>query len=174
MDLSASPVGAETILAILEGIRAGVRPTEEVAAAASEAPATDEILAVLRDRAGPDRRIYAHPDIPQALLATALERCGVPRGETVLGLVDLTVLGSASNCLVVTTAGVRYANDFKGKTPSGALSFEALSAAPIRPAGPFDVHLGGPDYVETSGARCGTKAVAELLLALRAIAAARR
>ena len=53
-------------------------------------------------------RIYFTPDIPPHKRETVRKVCQLPDGERLLALVDVTILGSAKECLAITGAAVYY------------------------------------------------------------------
>ena len=55
--------------------------------------------------------LFVLPDIPAAKLANARRTCKVPDDDEVLGLVDLTVFGSASDALLLGRKALYYHND---------------------------------------------------------------
>ena len=55
--------------------------------------------------------LFVLPDIPAAKLANARRTCKVPADDEVLGLVDLTVFGSASDALLLGRKALYYHND---------------------------------------------------------------
>ncbi len=68
------------------------------------------VLAALAD-VGQHDDLFVLPNIPPAKLANARRTCKVPADDEVLGLIDLTVFGSASDALLLGRQALYYHND---------------------------------------------------------------
>jgi hypothetical protein len=66
-----------------------------------------------------ESELYLAPSIPPKKLANATTKACVPADEKVLGLIDCTILGSASSCLVFGSRGFYY-SDGGNSNPGGA------------------------------------------------------
>ncbi|MDQ7778201.1 MAG: hypothetical protein RDV41_00635 [Planctomycetota bacterium] len=107
---------------------------------------------------------HVAPDIPPKKLAAALKSCGVPSAERVLALLDCTVLGSATDGLLVGLEGVYYHNDWSGKSAgSGVVRYRELLRHRIEDGGFMEVSLGGNHYVNVAGCSASKKEVLEIL-----------
>jgi hypothetical protein len=77
----------------------------------------------------PYNDLYIHPDIPSKKLAKAYKKCNVPTGEGIIGLVDFTVFGSASEALLFGVRGIYFHNGWDSKKPgSGFIPYTRLSS----------------------------------------------
>lgn len=70
----------------------------------------DLVAAALAD-SGLGGDLHLAPGIPPAKLDKASRSCRLPAGETVLGLLDLTIFGSASDALLICAEGLDYHHD---------------------------------------------------------------
>lgn len=61
--------------------------------------------------------LFLQGSIPDKKAMNARATCQVPPREILLGLIDLTVFGSAKNCLVFGTSGIYFHNAGTGTTP---------------------------------------------------------
>jgi hypothetical protein len=66
-----------------------------------------------------ESKLYLAPSIPPKKLANATMKACVPADEKVLGLIDCTIFGSASDCLVFGSRGFYY-SDGGNSNPGGA------------------------------------------------------
>src|SRR6201999_1347423 len=100
----------------------------------------------------PAQDLYAAPDFPEAKIKNAKESCAIPSDERILGLVDLTVFGSAKNCLLVGTKGIYYHNDFTGKRPgAGMVPYSEFPQRQFEKRGFLEIYLGNDQWIEISG-----------------------
>lgn len=77
-------------------------------ASASVSPLFLQIHDVLKRFASKTNKLYLDPDIPAKKLRNGRRACEVPESEHVLGLLDLTVWGSAKDSLLFGRKGVYY------------------------------------------------------------------
>lgn len=71
---------------------------------------------------------YPSKAIPLGKRENAMKHYPVPAQETILGLVDATVFGSAKNGMVLGARGVYWRNDWTTKTPRNFLSWQELAS----------------------------------------------
>lgn len=70
-----------------------------------------EVVATVLAECGHGGDLHVAPKIPAAKLDRARRSCNVPSDEPVLGLLDLTVFGSASDALLIGPIGIDYHHD---------------------------------------------------------------
>jgi len=81
-----------------------------------------------------------------------------------LGLIDLTVFGSAKNCLLFGETALFYRNDWFGKRAGrGSISYRAFRLREIKSAGWDEVSLGRGESINISGASISKKTLIALL-----------
>lgn len=83
-----------------------------------------KILEILKDFSSSD--FYIAPQIPQAKLNNAFAHYPVPTKETILGLVDATVFGSAKNGMAFGINGIYWKNDWTTTTARNFLAWDDL------------------------------------------------
>lgn len=54
------------------------------------------------------KSFFAKPNIPPAKLSNAMSKCEAPTGETIVGLADLTIFGSAKRAILFGREGTYY------------------------------------------------------------------
>ena len=69
---------------------------------------------------------YPAAAIPRNKLNNAMESYPIPRDETIYGLVDATVFGSAKNGMVFASTGIYWRNDWTTPSPKHYLSWDDL------------------------------------------------
>lgn len=126
-------------------------------------PSPEEILAVLR-RFQPQDDLHVAPAIPPRKLAKARAVCRLPDDEEVLGLVDCTIFGDASDVVLLTQRGLHHRNMVNDPPEPGALPYEELPGRELA----LDAE-GGASLDLGEGQRCslvGSSMPAPRLLAL--------
>lgn len=73
------------------------------------APITTDVPQIL-GRLQPQADLYVAPGIPRDKLMNAREKCAVPEGEHILGLIDCTLFGSAKDCVLFGEKAIYYHN----------------------------------------------------------------
>lgn len=129
-------------------------------------PAQDKILELLRSFQ-PQAGLHVHPRIPEKKLKNALERCRVHPMETVVGLIDCTVFGSAKNSMLLTNTGVYYSNDVQGNVPGGTIPYYELARRELELDGEFELSLGKEDSLETSASPMERERILAVLKAMQ-------
>jgi hypothetical protein len=129
-------------------------------------PAQDKILELLRSFQ-PQAGLHVHPRIPEKKLKNALERCRVHPMETVVGLIDCTVFGSAKSSLLLTNNGIYYSNDVQGTVPGGTIPYYELARRELELDGEFEISLGKEDALETSASPMERERILALLEAMQ-------
>jgi GTP-binding protein EngB required for normal cell division len=124
-------------------VATGTAPLVDVAASAPAAdptplpvrPLHDQVLAILRMAKSfhMQSRLHVHPDLPRGKVSNARAACRIPESEVVLGLVDNTRLGSATNCFVFGARGVYYHQKSQTK-PTGSLPYASFPACAFKPS----------------------------------------
>ncbi len=105
-------------------------------------------------------------DIPDNKLTNARAKCGVPEGETILALVDFTVMKNANDSLVVTPAGLRVHHSSGDYDQPQFIPAADLAAQPIEPHGWWQIRLGGTRITVSGGP--DRQVVIDFLEAIRA------
>lgn len=129
-------------------------------------PAQDKLLEILRGFQ-PHAGLHVLPRIPEKKLKNALERCRVHPMETVVGLIDCTVFGSAKHSLLLTNNGVYYSNDVQGSVPGGTIPYYELARRELVLDGEFEISLGKEDALETSASPMERERILSLLEAMQ-------
>jgi hypothetical protein len=136
--LGATPAELTEVVAELEG-EARLRERASI---------SDEQIIEILNSFRPDEQIFVKPGIPWEIMQTVRNYCGILPSETVLGVVDCTVMRSAKDCVVFTDRGVYYHNTgWKSGCPGGVrgfVSFEDLRHNAPRPGGANEnvLHIG--------------------------------
>jgi len=129
----------------------------------------EDILKVLQDfeRAGGGQRdgLYVLDHIPLKKRINALVYCGV--NQEVLALIDTTMFGSATNCMLITVQGVHFHNGWLTDTP-GTFSFQydEISADQIKVSSAGEVVIAEGASFNCTGSGLNAPEVSGLILAL--------
>ena len=105
-----APIPAPTTAPTTAATVAATAPTSAAAAHPSHTDFGNTVLAALV-AVGKHDDLFVLPNIPAAKLANARRTCKVPADDEVLGLLDLTVFGSASDALLLGRQALYYHND---------------------------------------------------------------
>ncbi len=94
----------------------------------AETKLKDAVVTILSD-CTPAADLSVRPSIPAQKLENARVTCQVPSGETILGLIDCTIWGSAKDAVLFGTEAMYFRNAGVGKMPysqfpSGSFSIE--------------------------------------------------
>ena len=116
---------------------------------ASNATESLDVHSVLHSFAHADD-LFVGEAIPGKKLTNGLKACGEPK-EPVLALADLTVFGSAKNCVLFTQMGVYYRNDWSGKQPGTHFVAYADMDVDAIDEGDSEVHLGAGGFINIAG-----------------------
>jgi hypothetical protein len=81
------------------------------------------------------------PNIPPKKLANATREACVPADETVLGLIDCTIFGSATHCLVFGSRRIYYHNPPGDNPSTGSLAYSEFFRCHFTTSGFFDIRL---------------------------------
>lgn len=123
----------------------------------------DEILKIIKsiDSSGD---IYTTPNIPEKKLNSARKSTSIPDDEQVLALIDTTLFGSATDCMLIGTNGIYYSTDWT--RTSGPEKGELLYAdLPTRVFTKkyLEVGLGNGQYFVLAGSGVKTDDLLEIL-----------
>jgi len=180
-EMSGSSVTPDTMVRILEALQRylvrGETPIDERAASAPSPSvpgvATDglddaEALERVLERFGSEEDCYVGAEIPESKLARGRSRCQVPLDETIVALVDCTVMGSAKYCLLIGLEAIYYRNRWIGQqTGVHSIPYGDFTDRVFVPADNSEVALGYSDWLETSGTAVSEETLAEMLTAVR-------
>jgi hypothetical protein len=90
-------------------------------------------------------------EIPGEKLKNARKKCKIPEEETVLGLLDLTVKGSAKNCLVFGTKGIYFHNSIFSKEPGKRfIQYEKYKNLNFELYGKYEIDIGDKHSLNVS------------------------
>lgn len=110
--------------------------------------------------------LHVAPDIPRKKMLAAWRFCGVSSSVPIVGLIDLTVFGSAEKCLMISPSGIHFSNGRKGRPPRGKVTFEELVE--------FEPRLGDQEIsvilapgLEVNGGAADVRQVLEILRSIR-------
>jgi actin-like ATPase involved in cell morphogenesis len=133
-----------------------------------------EIRAVL-ERFMPQADLFVTPSIPPLKLQNASRSCGVPLSETVVGLLDATIFGSAKNAMLFGLEGIYYRNDFTALCSGpGAVAYADFPFIEFTPNSALEeLGLGGDRSFQTVGSEVKKDRLAQILNAFKALIAAR-
>ena len=95
--------------------------------------------------------LYCRPNIPDNKLINAKVAMAVPPGEIAYALMDTTFFGSAKNGAVLTSWGIRWANDWATESKLHALSWEELKTRIPFSVNGFDLKLTAGAVINTAG-----------------------
>ncbi|MEM9738279.1 MAG: toll/interleukin-1 receptor domain-containing protein [Pseudomonadota bacterium] len=90
-------------------------------------------------------------DIPAQKLSNAKFKCGVPVEETVLAMIDFTVMKNGNDALVITTAGIRVHHSSGDFDQPQFISHQELKAHPVEKHGWWQIRLGGTRITVSGG-----------------------
>lgn len=145
------------------------RPNQAASEASSTRPSNRRkpagVLATLTTFAHEDD-FFVGDAIPPKKLANGAQACDA-RAQDVLALADLTVFGSAKNCVLFTEQGIHYRNDWSGKQPGTWFKAYADMNMEGADGGAHEVAVGAGGFINVSGS---TLSKDELTAILRALA----
>jgi hypothetical protein len=159
-----------------EGAAAPAVPVSDGEAEPSEADRFEESLLDLLREYNADNKFYIAPEIPAKKLANACRSCRIPADKRVLGLIDCTLFGSATNCVAFTSDTLYYHNSTKGdcQPNPAAIPYETLPERTLQNYWVYCIAVGGGDYFTLSSSGVQRAIVLSLLEALRDRVAQRR
>lgn len=134
-------------------------------------PSASEIVEILRRFEIPTG-FYVAPAIPEAKAATARASCGVPPNERVLGLVDLTLWGSAKEALVFGEAGFYFRGTSGGA--AGTVRYDEFPSVVFRCVTATEIDVGSSRVLRLVGTEFKPLAACDLLRTLRGVVATER
>jgi hypothetical protein len=131
-----------------------------------------EAVCAILSRHGKEDDLHVKPDIPAKKVRNATRSCKVPSNETIIGLIDCTVFGSAKNALVFTEHAVYLHNDWAGKTSGQAhVPYDSFGTQDFEVAEQHEVHIGAGKYLNTSGTSVGNGRIVAILDAIKYVVA---
>ncbi len=134
-----------------------------------KAPIAEAAILRVLSQCPPHRNFHVHPAIPAHKLSVAQQRCTVDSDERVLGLLDCTVFGTAKNCVVLTTMGIRY-YVLTGKLTRGTVPYLDLakrSWTTETHMGLQRVHIDGFAPIDITMSGFSAESFADILAGLR-------
>ena len=112
--------------------------------------------------------LYLHPNIPAKKEANARNKCAIPAEETLWGLIDCTVFGSAKNCLVFATQAIDFHNDWAATQPGAfKIPYQEFPSKSFSILDEYEISLGTPHSLNMSGSSCDKAILVNLLQTLR-------
>lgn len=137
-------------------------------AKASTSPARlkERILEILRSQ-GSLSGFYVHPNIPVRKMTNATKSCAVPPSDTILGLIDCTVFGSASDALVFGKHGFYYYNMGSNVPDPGRVVYSEFPEITFGTSWLNCITLGGDRYCNKAGSNIGRDKVIKMLNAIK-------
>jgi hypothetical protein len=113
-------------------------------------------------------RFYLAPSIPPNKLANATAKACVPVDEKVLGLIDCTIFGSASDCLIFGSRGFYYHNSLGGSNPNpGSIEYSEFPRCQFRTSGLWSIRLDEHRYFGQAGSSLSRRKVIAILTAIK-------
>jgi hypothetical protein len=131
-------------------------------------PSAESIVRVLRGYL-PQKGLFVAPDIPATKLANAKRSCSIPDTDSLVGLIDCTVSGSAKDCLAFGCQNL-YFHNRRGSlaTPeAGAISYSQFPARAFTDGGWFRISLGQDDCLSVSGCAVPKDTIVDILRFIR-------
>eukprot|EP00184_Porphyridium_aerugineum_P006450 CAMPEP_0184694440 /NCGR_PEP_ID=MMETSP0313-20130426/2398_1 /TAXON_ID=2792 /ORGANISM="Porphyridium aerugineum, Strain SAG 1380-2" /LENGTH=445 /DNA_ID=CAMNT_0027152735 /DNA_START=12 /DNA_END=1349 /DNA_ORIENTATION=- len=114
--------------------------------------------------------LYVYPNIPKAKLSNASTSCQVQQGDTILAVLDCTILGSAKNCLVVGVQGIYIHNDWWARQPGRFfVPYDELNDLDVSSTA-FEIVIGKTYSVAVSGCPMPKREIVTLLRSVKNIA----
>lgn len=111
--------------------------------------------------------LYVSPNIPAKKLSNATAKAQVPPDETILGLIDCTVFGSANDCLLFGSRGFFYYN-MGGSNPNpGSVPYDEFPDCPFATYWLNCISLGRDRYCNKAGASAPRDKIIEILNAIK-------
>jgi hypothetical protein len=136
----------------------GTRPTGPAAPPSLQ----QRIIETLRSH-GSERKLYVSPDIPAQMASNAAKSCALRPDDTILGLIDCTSLGSASDALLFGKHGFYYHNMGANRPDPGFVAYREFPGISFRRA-PLDcIKLGGDRYCSKAGSSISCDKMIEIL-----------
>lgn len=164
-----SPAIRKTVFLILALFVAGSAKTQNFSTEEEhiqlDKPWKDSLVALLNSYNSSG--YFVAPNIPPDRLKKASEKCRVVPEDKILALLDLTVVGNARNCLLISTSGVYFHNGGAGEHPGRYFfPFSTLKSCNIEPFDRFEVII-GPSSVDLSGSDFTPAMLIGLLMNIR-------
>jgi hypothetical protein len=131
-----------------------------------EAKLPERVVAILRNYQG-QSGFHVYPNIPEKKLVNAMSGCSVPAQEKMLGLIDCTVFGSASDAVVFGQKGIYYHN-MGGNVPDpGVLLYRDFPECTFENYWLNCVSFGGGRYLNKAGSNFSRDNIVAILSAIR-------
>jgi len=141
-------------------------PRAEDAATDATSRLEDRIMQILQSHDG-QSGLHVAPNIPPRKLANATKHCGVPSGDTILGLIDCTVFGSAADAIVFGKRGLYYHNVAGTEPNPGFVAYHEFPNIHFSTAFVNCIKLGGNRYCNKAGSSVSREKIIEILEAVR-------
>ena len=104
--------------------------------------------------------------IPTNKLNKGIASCNAPADEEVLALADLTVFGSAKNCVLFTERGIYYRNDWSAKQPGTFFKAYADMKVGDEDGGFNEIGVGEGGFISVAGSNLNKGRMTEILEAV--------
>jgi tetratricopeptide (TPR) repeat protein len=125
----------------------------------------DRIMQVLQGYAADG--IYLAPNIPLKKLENACAAAAVPGDEVIRALIDCTIFGSASDCLVFGSRGFYYHNMGGNQPDPGYVGYDEFPQIRFSTAWLNCITLGGDRYCNKAGSNMSRDKIIEMLTNIR-------
>ena len=174
LSLSGASTNRGKVIEMLNAIKEAAAQREAVGTPVAVRKPPQKDLSVLPERVAQilqgftaQSGLYLAPNIPAKKLANALAKAQVPADETVLGLIDCTVFGSASDSLIFASRGFYYQN-MGGSNPNpGAVPYSEFPECQFATYWLNCISLGKDRYCNKAGASVGRDKIIEMLTAIK-------
>ena len=132
-----------------------------------------EAVATILDRFVNEKSFYRLTNVPDRKLAGATQSCKLGKGEYILALIDCTLFGSASDCVLFTNKALRYYHSAGAEPNPGHFPYRSLISKRFSTYWINCVSLGGADYINLSHSAFPRNSLIDLLEAIRDLVADR-
>lgn len=107
--------------------------------------------------------LYCNPNISEKKLINAKAAMSVPPEEMVFALMDTTLFGSAKTGAVLTSWGIRWANDWTTDSAVTSMSWGDLKAKSLSISGEYNLKLCKNAVINTAGGRITPRQLAKVI-----------
>ena len=114
--------------------------------------------------------LYVTPGIPQKKLVNARRVCEVSDEEEIIGLIDCTLFGAATDCVLFSTTRLYYRNFAAPQTGPHALRYARLPEMLFSRADGISVHMGDQPQCTVAGSSVTADDMLQILRDLTSIA----
>lgn len=114
--------------------------------------------------------LYVAPEIPQKKLVNARRVCEVSDDEEIVGLLDCTLFGAATDCVLWSTTRIYYRNFAAPQTGPHEIRYSRLPALLVTRADALSVRMGEQPQCTVAGSSMNAEDLLQILRDLTAIA----